>query len=112
MRPDTSAWGLSSTTTTGDSLGRANALAEYESSRKKSIVAWLFLGGFGGHRFYFGHTGYAVTILLLNWLTLGLWALIDALFIHRNLRRLNSEKWVSLATRYRTPVEPLPASAQ
>ncbi len=114
-RPDTSAWGLSSTTTTGDSLGRANALAEYEGSRKKGIVAWLlwlFLGGFGGHRFYFGHTGYAVAMLLLNWLTLGLWALIDALFINRNLRRINTEKWVSLATRYRTPVEPLPASTQ
>lgn len=87
------------------------ALFEYEAGRKKGVVAWLlwlFLGGLGGHRFYLGHTGYAVTMLLLNWATIGIWGLIDAFFINRNLRAINTQKWMETASRYNTPIEPLP----
>lgn len=96
-------------------LPRSQALIEYENTRKKGIAAWLlwlFLGGFGGHRFYFGHTGYAVGMLLLNWATFGLWGLIDALFINRNLRNINTNKWAEIAPRHGAPFQPLPDSAQ
>lgn len=90
---------------------RSLAISEYESGRKKGLVAWLlwlFLGGLGGHRFYFGHTGYAIAMLLLNWVTLGLWMIIDAFFINRNIRSLNQRKWVEIAGRYQSPIEPMP----
>lgn len=93
---------------------RSHAITEYDASRKKGVVAWLlwlFLGGLGGHRFYLGHTGYAIAMLLLNWATLGIWALIDAFFINRNLRRINRQKWAEIAGRYNAPLEPLPEGA-
>lgn len=96
------------------SQARSHAIAEYESSRKKGVVAWLlwlFLGGVGGHRFYLGHTGYAIAMLLLNWATFGLWMLIDAFFINRNLRRINRGRWAEIAVRYHAPLEPLPVGA-
>ena len=72
------------------------ALMAFESSKKSTGVAyllWFFTGAFGGHRFYIGRTGSAVTQLILNvlgWLlllaagigalffvALGVWLLID-----------------------------------
>ncbi len=59
-----------------------------EQMRKTPLVAWLlwfFTGGLGGHRYYFGHTGYAIGMTLTLG-GLGIWALIDAFFIPRALR--------------------------
>lgn len=61
-----------------------------QSSKSKlaAILLAIFLGAFGIHRFYLGHTGSAVAMLLLTVLTCGyggiitgIWALIDALLI-------------------------------
>jgi TM2 domain-containing membrane protein YozV len=82
----------------------------FEANRKSMAVSyllWIFVGVFGGHRFYNGRTGTAVTQLLM-WIfgamlvsvfglgllllvPLGLWLLLDAFLIpgwvndHNNL---------------------------
>lgn len=53
-------------------------------SDKSKLVAGLlqlFLGTFGIGRFYLGYTGLGVAMLLLSWLTCGIWPLIDAILI-------------------------------
>ncbi|MFA1509937.1 TM2 domain-containing protein [Priestia aryabhattai] len=50
---------------------------------------WFFLGGFGGHRFYMGNTGYAVAMLFFNWMTLGIWALIDIFVSWQKVDEIN-----------------------
>lgn len=81
----------------------------YDANRKSAGVAyllWLFLGGFGGHRFYLGQIGTAVTQLLLlviGWATivlgigallliaLGIWVLVDAFMIPGIVRDQNTK---------------------
>ena len=68
--------------------------SEFEKRKKSQSVAWilwLFTGGIGGHRFYLGNTGYAIAMLLFNWATFGVWALIDAFFINKNVQKKNEE---------------------
>jgi TM2 domain-containing membrane protein YozV len=80
------------------------AQLQFESSRKSSGVAyllWFFLGGFGAHRFYLGRTGTAVAqllLLLLGWLpmmlgyvVLGIWVLVDAFLIPGMIREENAK---------------------
>lgn len=53
-------------------------------SDKSKLVAGLlqlFLGTFGIGRFYLGYTGLGVAMLLLSWLTCGIWPLVDAIMI-------------------------------
>lgn len=53
-------------------------------SSKSRLVATLlgfFLGGIGVHRFYLGNIGLGVALLLLGWLTLGIWPLIDWIIV-------------------------------
>ena len=95
----------------------AQAIMTFEANKKSAGVAyllWFLAGGFGGHRFYIGRTGSAVTQLLLSffgWTTiwflgfgllflipLGIWLLIDLFTLggmaaeHNNtlMQRLNS----------------------
>lgn len=68
--------------------------SELENKRKNKTPAWLlwvFTGGVGGHRYYMGDIGYAVAMTLCNWMTLGLWGLIDAFFINKRLKIKNQE---------------------
>ena len=47
----------------------AQAIMTFEANQKSAGVAyllWFLAGGFGGHRFYIGRTGSAVTQLLLS----------------------------------------------
>ena len=80
------------------------AQLQFESSRKSTGVAyllWFFLGGFGAHRFYLGRTGTAVAqllLLLLGWLpmmlgyvVLGIWVLVDAFLIPGMIREENAK---------------------
>jgi len=80
----------------------------YQANAKSTGVAfllWLFLGGFGGHRFYAGKTGTAIVQLLMSifgWATvwvgiglvllapLGIWLLIDAFLIPGMIRQHNN----------------------
>lgn len=53
-------------------------------SDKSKLVAGLlqlFLGTLGIGRFYLGYTGLGVAMLLLSWLTCGIWPLVDAILI-------------------------------
>ncbi|RZI01250.1 TM2 domain-containing protein [Staphylococcus condimenti] len=54
-----------------------------------AYVLWFFLGGLGGHRFYFGKTGSAFGLMALTlltaWFTFGIptiiWVIVDAFLI-------------------------------
>ena len=53
-------------------------------SPKSRLVATLlsfFLGGLGVDRFYLGNIGMGVAKLLVGWLTLGIWPLVDFIII-------------------------------
>jgi hypothetical protein len=50
-------------------------------SRTVASVLGFFLGGLGVDRFYLGNTGMGVAKLLVGWLTLGIWPLIDWIII-------------------------------
>jgi hypothetical protein len=53
------------------------------SPKSRTVAALLgfFLGGLGVDRFYLGNIGMGVAKLLLGWLTLGIWPLIDWIII-------------------------------
>ncbi len=50
-------------------------------SRTVASILGFFLGGLGVDRFYLGNIGMGVAKLLLGWLTLGIWPLIDWIVI-------------------------------
>lgn len=67
---------------------------EYEEKKKKKGVMWtlwLLTSGLGIHRMWLGDWGYGMAMLLLNWLTLGIWMLVDAFFITKRLDLHNAE---------------------
>ena len=41
------------------------------------VLLAFFLGGLGVHRFMRGQIGLGIMMLLFNWLTLGIWSLVD-----------------------------------
>ncbi|MGY3715698.1 TM2 domain-containing protein [Sutcliffiella cohnii] len=57
--------------------------SELEHRRKSKLITfllWFFLGMFGVHRFYLGDFGLGIALLLLGWLTFGIWNLIDGIY--------------------------------
>jgi hypothetical protein len=50
-------------------------------SRTVASILGFFFGGLGVDRFYLGNIGMGVAKLLLGWLTLGIWPLIDWIII-------------------------------
>jgi len=76
----------------------ARVMRLYEANKKTALVAyllWFFLGLFGGHNFYLGRTGVAVTQLILSLSFVGLiitifWVLVDAFLIPGWVRRQNN----------------------
>src|SRR4051794_14493616 len=74
------------------------AQSAYDDVKKSAGVAyafWFFLGGFGEHRFYMGHKGVGIAMLLTLG-GIGVWALIDVFFIGSRLRRVNAAKKVEI----------------
>ncbi len=75
----------------------------YDANKKSTGVTyllWFFLGGFGIHRFYLGHTASAVGILVLTllgfvtffvtWIATGIWLLVDLFLIPGMVRNKNN----------------------
>lgn len=56
------------------------------------ILLSVFLGGIGVDRFYIGDLGIGVAKLLVGWLTLGIWPLIDIYFCFKSSKEKNFEK--------------------
>lgn len=46
-----------------------------------AVLLSIFLGGIGVDRFYLGHIGLGIAKLCLNWLTGGIWAIVDLVLI-------------------------------
>ncbi len=85
----------------------AQRMMVYDAQKKSLVVAyllWWFLGYFGAHRFYLGHIGSGVVMLILMlcslFLTLifigifgvlivGLWWVVDAFLIPGIVKRSN-----------------------
>jgi TM2 domain-containing membrane protein YozV len=51
-----------------------------EKSKVVTFLLWFFLGVFGAHRFYLGDIGLGIAMLLLGWLTFGIWPFIDGIY--------------------------------
>ena len=84
-------------------------MMRYDANKKSALIAyvlWFFLGYLGAHRFYLGHTGTGVAILLLtiasailSFVMIGLvlfiipaiWVLVDAFLIPGMVARANNE---------------------
>ena len=67
--------------------------AEVNNKQKSKGIAytiWFFFGGLGGHRFYLGHTGYAIGMLLTLG-GLGLWTLIDVFLLGKAVEKHNEK---------------------
>ncbi len=64
-----------------------------EHQRKSPLITWLlwlFVGVFGGHRYYLGNVGQGIAMTLTLG-GLGIWKLIDAFFIPGALRKNEAE---------------------
>jgi hypothetical protein len=75
---------------------------EYEFVRKDARVAfalWAVAGIFGGHRFYLGDTGRSIA-MLFSLGGLGVWTLIDGLFVGRRVRAVNEARRAAVMARH------------
>jgi TM2 domain-containing membrane protein YozV len=61
--------------------GYAPANGVSPKSRTVAAILGFFLGGIGIHRFYLGNIGLGLGLLLAGWITLGIWPLIDWIFV-------------------------------
>ena len=96
-------------------MSDAQTMMLYDANKKSAGLAyllWFFLGMFGAHRFYLGHTGTGAAILvltiasiLLSAVVVGLvlivipavWVLVDALLIPGMVRAHNNNLAVNLS---------------
>jgi len=59
-----------------------------KKSKGVAYALWLFLGLFGGHRFYLGHIGVGV-LQLLTVGGFGIWWIIDAFALNNIINKIN-----------------------
>jgi len=84
----------------GGSFERAEF--EYGFVRKDVRVAfalWAVTGILGGHRFYLGDTGRSVAMLFTLG-GLGVWTLVDGLFLARRVRAVNAARRAAILARH------------
>ena len=70
---------------------KAYILSADLKSPTTALILSIFLGYLGIDRFYIGHIGLGVAKLLLSWMTLGIWPLIDWFLIMGATRQANLE---------------------
>ncbi|MFC7533055.1 TM2 domain-containing protein [Actinoplanes sp. GCM10030250] len=78
------------------------AESEYESVKKDPRVAfalWCAVGLIGGHRFYLGDTARSVAMLFTLG-GLGVWTLVDGLFVRRRVAAVNASRRSEIMARY------------
>lgn len=99
-------------------MGDTRALVLYDANKKSmglAYVLWFFIGIFGAHRFYAGHTGSGVAMLIISLLSFpllllggvgafgffvtGIWALVDLFLIPGMIRGQNNMLAYSLLPR-------------
>lgn len=80
---------------------------DMQKMAKKPVIAWLlwlFLGMFGGHRFYLGHTGVGVGMIVSLLLTAGVvtffWWIVEAITLTNRIKQVNENIESQLITRY------------
>lgn len=98
----------------------------YDNEKKNPVIAWVlwfFLGGFGGHRFYLGHTGMGIALLATNLviaglsvITLGLlsflyigmfiWIIIEAFLLNGLIKGENAKIQRDVFARYGLSAQP------
>lgn len=57
------------------------------------LLISIFLGFFAVDRFLLGHIGLGIAKLLLGWLTIGIWFIVDLFLIQKATRKANFEKF-------------------
>ena len=93
----------------------------YDANKKSlgvTYLLWFFLGGLGGHRFYMGKIGSAITILIFTFLGIvlsyvgigvillaivAIWVIVDAFLIPGWVRKKNTLLAMSLSSSGRLP---------
>jgi TM2 domain-containing membrane protein YozV len=78
------------------------AESEFDSIKKNPKIAyalWCLTGIFGGHRFYLGDTARSI-VMLFTLGGLGLWTLVDVLFIAGRVRAVNQTRRTAVMARY------------
>ncbi|MFN8649327.1 TM2 domain-containing protein [Streptococcus sp.] len=70
---------------------KAYILSADLKSPTTALIFSIFLGYLGVDRFYIGHIGLGVAKLLLSWMTLGIWPVIDWFLIMGATRQTNFE---------------------
>lgn len=70
----------------------SHLIAVQTKSPATVILLSIFLGGLGIDRFYIGDVGLGVAKLLLGWLTLGIWPLIDIFLCYKKAKEYNYQK--------------------
>lgn len=63
------------------SAGVAPVAGLSDKSFTTALLLSFFLGGLGVDRFYLGYTGLGIAKLLLSWLTVGIWPIVDFVLI-------------------------------
>lgn len=51
------------------------------------LILGLFLGFFGADRFYKGDIGLGIVKLLLCWVTLGIWGIVDLFLVWKGIQK-------------------------
>lgn len=73
-------------------------LNKVKKEKTPAWLLWVFTSGVGGHRYYTGDIGMAVCMTFFNWMTFGIWGIIDAFFLNKRIDKHNSEKELELLT--------------
>ena len=75
--------------------------AELEKEKKSTTVSWLlllFLGGFGAHRFYLGHIGLGIAMIIvwlisipLAFVPIAIWLIVDIVLLTSAIKEENNK---------------------